>query len=322
MSAPRLWRRSRATGPGDRSADERHGLVDDAWAATLAGSLEATAFLDLVLRGFTAERDLTVWQALTGALAHLRQLLDGDAARHFCELAVGVSDAAAAEVGLDPPGGGENARTSELRAVLVQFRGATADHAATVDACRWRLDHSDATLAAAALGVVAAHGDGDDFARIRRRFEEASDPQTEQRHLAALADFGEAELVRTILEGTLDGSVRSQDGPYLIRRALANRRCGPVAWDFLTEHWGPAPRRLPGQLSRPDAGRSGLAGPPRAGRGGARLHGRAPLAPRRQAGGPAPGAPRSERRPENPRVPPPVRRRARRQHGCDETAPQ
>ncbi len=43
--------------------------------------------------------------------------------------------------------------------------------------------------------------------------------------------------MRTILEGTLDGSVRSQDGPYLIRRALANRRCGPDAWDFLTEHW-------------------------------------------------------------------------------------
>ncbi len=226
-----------AAGLGDRSADERHGLLDDAWAATLAGSLEAPAFLDLVLRGFAAERDLTVWQALAGALAHLRRLLDGDAARRFCELAVGVSDAAAAEVGIDPPAGGEDVRTSELRAVLVQFRGATADHAATVEACRRRLDHADATLAAAALGVVAAHGDGDDFDRIRRRFEEASDPQTEQRHLAALADFGEDELVRTILEGTLDGSVRSQDGPYLIRRALANRRCGPVAWEFLTDHW-------------------------------------------------------------------------------------
>ena len=38
-----------AAGPGDRSASERHGLIDDAWAATLAGSLDAPAFLDLVL---------------------------------------------------------------------------------------------------------------------------------------------------------------------------------------------------------------------------------------------------------------------------------
>ncbi len=227
-----------AAGPGDRTASERHGLIDDAWAATLAGGLEAPSFLDLVLRSFAAEDDLTVWQAIAGSLAHLRRLLDGEAARRFCELAVTVSDAAAARVGLDPPGaGGEDERTSELRATLMQLRGATADHGATIEACRVRLDHADPTLAAAALSVVAAHGDADDFARIRHRFEHAADPQTEQRHLAALADFGDPALVRTILEGTLDGSVRTQDGPYLIRRALANRRCGPEAWDFLSGHW-------------------------------------------------------------------------------------
>ena len=119
----------------------------------------------------------------------------------------------------------------------MRLRGSIADHPDTIAACRARLDHPDPTLAAAALGVVAAHGDAEDFARIRRRFETASDPQTEQRHLAALADFPDPGLVRTILEGTLDGSVRTQDGPYLIRRALANRRCGPDAWGFLSGHW-------------------------------------------------------------------------------------
>ena len=227
-----------AAGPGDRNAEERHGLIDDAWAATLAGSLDSPAFLDLVLTGFTGERDLTVWQAIAGALGHLRRLLDGDAAQRFGELVAASSDPAATEIGIDPaPEGGEDDRTGELRATLVRLRGATADRPATIEACRQRLDHPDPTLAAAALAVVAAHGDAADFARIRRRFENASDPQTEQRHLAALADFPDAELVRSILEGTLDGSVRTQDGPYLIRRALANRRCGPDAWDFLAEHW-------------------------------------------------------------------------------------
>ncbi len=227
-----------AAGPGDRNAEERHGLIDDAWAATLAGRIDSPAFLDLVLTGFTGERDLTVWQAIAGALGHLRRLLDGDAAQRFGELVAASSDPAATETGIDPaPEGGEDDRTRELRATLVRLRGATADRAATIEACRQRLDHSDPTLAAAALAVVAAHGDAADFARIRRRFEKASDPQTEQRHLAALADFPDAELVRSILEGTLDGSVRTQDGPYLIRRALANRRCGPDGWDFLAEHW-------------------------------------------------------------------------------------
>ncbi len=224
-------------GPGDRNAEERHGLVDDAWAATLAGSLDAPAYLDLVLRGFVGERDLTVWQAVAGTLAHLRRLVDADAAHRFCELVVAASDTAAADLGLDPPADGENERTGELRATLLRLRGAVADHAATIEACRQRLDDPDPTLAAAALSVVAAHGDAEDFAWVRGRFETASDPQTEQRHLAALADFGDPELVRTILEGTLDGAVRTQDGPYLVRRALLNRVCGPEAWDFLAEHW-------------------------------------------------------------------------------------
>ena len=224
-------------GPGDRNAEERHGLVDDAWAATLAGSLDAPAYLELVLRGFVGERDLTVWQAIAGTLAHLRRLLDAGAAQRFCELVVAASDTAAADLGLDPPVGGEDERTGELRATLLRLRGAVADHAATIEACRQRLDNPDPTLAAAALSVVAAHGDAEDFAWVRERFETASDPQTEQRHLAALADFGDPELVRTILEGTLDGSVRTQDGPYLVRRALLNRVCGSEAWDFLSGHW-------------------------------------------------------------------------------------
>ena len=224
-------------GPGDRNAEERHGLVDDAWAATLSGSLDAPAYLDLVLRGFVDERDLTVWQAIAGTLAHLRRLLDADAAQRFCELVVAASDTAATDLGLDPPPDGEDERTGELRATLLRLRGAVADHTATIEACRQRLDHPDPTLAAAALSVVAAHGDAEDFAWVRGRFETASDPQTEQRHLAALADFGDPELVRAILEGTLDGSVRTQDGPYLVRRALLNRVCGSEAWDFLAEHW-------------------------------------------------------------------------------------
>ena len=32
-------------GPGDRTAEERHGLIDDAWAATLSGRLDAPAFV-------------------------------------------------------------------------------------------------------------------------------------------------------------------------------------------------------------------------------------------------------------------------------------
>ena len=41
----------------------------------------------------------------------------------------------------------------------------------------------------------------------------------------------------SIVEETRRGEVRSQDGPYLIRRALANRYAGTYVWAFVTETW-------------------------------------------------------------------------------------
>ncbi len=235
--------RAGGRGPGGRGLDgrseqERHGVIDDAWAFTLAGRVEAAAFLDLVLGWLPSEGDLIVWQAVESPLAHLRRLLDGEAATRFGELLAAASHPAARAVGPEPPAdGGEDDLTSELRALLLRLRGATAADPATIAACRARLDHPDATLAAAALTVSCVHGGAGDFARVRQRYEAATDPQTEQRHLAALADFGDAGLVLSALAGTLDGTVRAQDGPYLLRRALGNHRCGAAAWDFLTGNW-------------------------------------------------------------------------------------
>ena len=177
--APRSSRPSRAAGPGTatpRSARPHRRRL----AATLAGSLDSPAFLDLVLTGFTGERDLTVWQAIAGALGHL--------AGFWTATPHSASASSSPRPATPPrprsgstrrPRGARTTAPGSLRATLVRLRGATADRPATIEACRQRLDHPDPTLAAAALAVVAAHGDAADFARIRRRFENASDPQTE-----------------------------------------------------------------------------------------------------------------------------------------------
>ncbi len=39
--------------------------------------------------------------------------------------------------------------------------------------------------------------------------------------------------------------VRSQDAPFVLRRALINRERGPDAWAFLREHWDDVGERLP-----------------------------------------------------------------------------
>ena len=68
-----------ASGPGDRTPTERHGLVDDAWALTVAGSLSAADFLRLA-RALAGEDDLNVWQALATGLHGLDRLVEGAAA--------------------------------------------------------------------------------------------------------------------------------------------------------------------------------------------------------------------------------------------------
>ena len=233
-----------ADGPGARPAEERHGLIDDAWAMTMSGAMSAPELVDLMAGGFAAERDLNVWQAMAAAWAGLRRIVDGPAAAGLDRIITASSDEAMAAVGWAARPEDDD-RTRELRAVLVRLRGATADDPAAVAACRSRLDDPDPSMAAAALTVTAHHGGADDFDRIRDRFARAADPQSEQRHLMALADFGHPELVTGILEETLNGEVRTQDGPYLIRRALANRRVGAAAWDFTAANWDELARIFP-----------------------------------------------------------------------------
>src|SRR5260221_5352367 len=53
---------------------ERFNLVTDAWAATLAGLMSVTDYLDLTAR-FRDERDRNVWSAMLGSFAALNRVI-------------------------------------------------------------------------------------------------------------------------------------------------------------------------------------------------------------------------------------------------------
>jgi aminopeptidase N len=234
-----------ASGPGPRSAAERHGLIDDAWALTIAGELDAIQWLELA-EAFAGESDLTVWQALSGGLRTLRNLvaLDDAAVDRLRDRIITLADPTLELLGLDKRAGDDD-RTCELRATLLRLLGTVADQLSTIEACRDRLDDPDPTLAAAALTVVAHHGGRSEADRVRAIWKSATDPQTEQRHLRALVDFPDPTLVAEILDDVLDGEVRSQDGPYLIRGALTNRQAGESVWRFTSEHWDRLTEQFP-----------------------------------------------------------------------------
>jgi puromycin-sensitive aminopeptidase len=137
---------------------ERYGLVDDTWAAVLAGTTSASAFFDLA-RECREETDLDVWTVLARCLDHLERLLVGDARQRYHERLRQLYRPALDRLGWEP-GAEDLSRTLEVRGLLLRALAVTARDAdaiaysRTVHA-RYLHDSSqvEPNLAAAAAGA-------------------------------------------------------------------------------------------------------------------------------------------------------------------------
>jgi puromycin-sensitive aminopeptidase len=228
---------------------ERYALVDDAWAFVLADRMAAAAWLDLA-EGFADERDLTVWERILGGLRSLDRLVDGPARDALWTRARELTAAVADELGPDPTDD-EDDRRRQLRAALFAARGAAGDEAVIERAARLHETHLTdpgtvaPELVAAAVGVLADRGLAEDHATFIDRFESVGTPQEQMRYLHALADFDDPVLFATTLDLAAGDRVRSQNAPYVFRRALTNRDRGVDAWEFVTANWDRLTERFP-----------------------------------------------------------------------------
>jgi puromycin-sensitive aminopeptidase len=73
----------------------------------------------------------------------------------------------------------------------------------------------------------------------------ASTPQVQLRHLYALAEFDDAELVQRTCRLAMSDQVKTQNAPFLLRACIGNRRHGSGAWGFVRQHWAEANARFP-----------------------------------------------------------------------------
>ena len=226
---------------------ERYNLVDDASAAFVAGRLSATALLAF-LEGFSGERELAVWQAVTGSLGRLNRLLEGAARVPFQARVAALVAPALGELGWTPPAD-EDPLRAQLRGLLVTSSAVLGNEADAQARCRAILDGDntdiDPELVAAATTVVAATGDQDDFNRFVGAFKAAPTPQEQLRYLYALAEFDDADLIRQAAEFAFSGDVRTQNAPYLLARCIANRAHGNVAWKIVRTNWDLANETFP-----------------------------------------------------------------------------
>ncbi|HVL03505.1 MAG TPA: M1 family metallopeptidase, partial [Acidimicrobiales bacterium] len=229
---------------------ERALLVDDTWAAVLAGDTPASAFLELA-GGFSGERTPTVWATLAGAVGALDHVLDGESRIRLQGWVRRLSGPALAELGWNTAED-ESELIRQTRGLVITAAGVLGDdkevqaHArASHDAVLAGSTTVDPDVAAAVLAVVASVGGADDYEVALERYRTSPSPQEAERYLYALARFPSVELARRTLAMSLTDDIRSQNAPYVVGRLLGNRHAGSLAWTFVEEHWDAMNTRFP-----------------------------------------------------------------------------
>ena len=232
------------------TALERYALVDDAWAAVLAGATPASSFVETA-EGFVDETDLSVWERIVGGLGQLERLVEGDAAQRLHTRVATLVGPARARLGAEVRADDDD-RSRSLRGLLLQTAGLLGDDGAARDRSTDLLEAYladpggvDPSLAAAALVVSATLGDEALHNRLVERFRASDNPQDRERLLLALSRFRDPGCLQRTLDLALSGAVRTQDAPYLLRETLTNRDNGAAALAFVTDRWAEITERFP-----------------------------------------------------------------------------
>ena len=229
---------------------DRFNLINDAWAATVAGLTPLRDYLDLTTQ-FRGETDRNVWAVLIGSFAYLNRIIRPELRPKLEALVRDRLGPAVERLGFaaEPE---ESDLTRQLRADLVRAVG-TLGNDSEVQAEARRLYPRSLEEAAAvdpnllpALIAILAHAGGEtEYDGFVQRFKTAGTPQEEQRYLYALAGFRQADLLGRTLEKTINGEVRTQDAPFLARALLTSVYAREGAWEFVKANWATLERQLP-----------------------------------------------------------------------------
>jgi puromycin-sensitive aminopeptidase len=120
----------------------------------------------------------------------------------------------------------------------------------------------DPNVLPAVIAILAHTGDEARYTDFVKRFRSAATPQEERRYLYALAAFRRPELVDQTLAKTINGEIRTQDGPFIIRSLVVSVHGREPAWTFVKANWDRLDRLFPKNgLRRMCEGVTGLATP-------------------------------------------------------------
>ena len=242
---------------------ERYGLVDDTYAAVVAGDASAAEFIGLVT-DLGSETDLHVWQRMIWGLKGLHAIAEPAGRETVAVLIRDLATTALGVLGFEPQPG-EPDLDRELRGVLFEAAGGRGRDELVRTRARELFEAAsgngaavEPNLAAAAVQVAAASGDETDYERMVELYRSADTPQSELRYLQALLLFEDRQLFERTLE-LFATEVRTQNAPYLLGAAMTHLDWGPVAWEFIRDQWDELTSRFPqNSISRMVGGIRGL----------------------------------------------------------------
>jgi puromycin-sensitive aminopeptidase len=232
------------------SAVERFNLVNDTWAAAQAGLAPMTTYLAL-LPLFRDETDPNVWNIILASGQYLYHMLDTRQRPALQTFLRTLLTPIVQKLGWSPQAG-EHELLSQLRGELLSALGTLGDDKTTQAEARTRYAHYkqnpeavDRNVVPALVSILASSGGATEYEEFTTNFKTAKTPQEETRYLFALAAFRPAELFERTLQLTLNGEVRTQDAPYLMRSILLNTERRERAWEFLKANWDEMCRQYP-----------------------------------------------------------------------------
>lgn len=242
---------------------ERFNLINDAWASTVAGLMAMPDYLDLLDR-FKNDRDKNVWEIIIGSLQTLNRIIDRSDRPNLERLARHLLGSAFAELGWTPEAG-ESELTKQFRAELIRALGIVGNDRAVQQKARELYESKqsvDPNVLLAIIAILAHTGDAARYQQYVHGYKTASTPQEERRYLYSLALFQPSNLLRQTLLKAINGEIRTQDAPFIVRMIMTSIYGRELAWDFVKAEWETMDRLYPKNgLRRMCEGITGLVTP-------------------------------------------------------------
>ena len=216
---------------------ERGVLMNDAWATTLAGKMELSAFFDLA-SNLGDDDEPATWGAVVRALALLNRVAAPSERPFVAAATVSLLSAKAQSLGWEPHAG-EGERVPGMRALLLGALGTIGHHQPTIEAAIERFNGSatlNPDLEPSILEIVGAQNRPGAFERVLERYHQPANPQQEVTYLMALAHFGDSARSASTFE-MAKNEVRTQNAPFLIAQLLANRITGGETWSLVESNY-------------------------------------------------------------------------------------